>query len=74
MSNDPKSKQITDFISFYNIPSSVMNHPKHQEIKAAYSFYYAMHDSSDQAKLIARCKALMQDTLILAKQVSYFFF
>merc|ERR1719219_997787 len=30
---------ITDFVSFYTLPSTVMNHPTHSSIKAAYSFY-----------------------------------
>merc|ERR1719228_1370084 len=31
--------KLTDFISFYTLPSTVMNHPQHNSIKAAYSFY-----------------------------------
>ncbi|KAK6470336.1 glycylpeptide N-tetradecanoyltransferase 1-like [Huso huso] len=30
---------ITDFLSFYTLPSSIMNHPVHKSLKAAYSFY-----------------------------------
>lgn len=32
--------EITDFFSFYCLPSSVLNHPKYNEIKAAYSYYF----------------------------------
>ena len=28
-----KEKKITDFVSFYNLPSSVLNNPKHSHIK-----------------------------------------
>lgn len=30
---------LTDMISFYALPSTVMHHPVHKVIKAAYSFY-----------------------------------
>ena len=33
------TKKITDFISFYNLPSTVIGHPKHNILKAAYSYY-----------------------------------
>ncbi|KNE57257.1 hypothetical protein AMAG_02990 [Allomyces macrogynus ATCC 38327] len=35
-----KEGKITHFFSFYRIPSKVLNHPKHTELNAAYSFYY----------------------------------
>ena len=34
------SGPITDMISFYSIPSSVIRHPKHKELHTAYLFYY----------------------------------
>ena len=51
-----------------------MAHIKHREIKAAYCFYYAMHDLSDPVKTNARWQQLMEDTLILSKQVPSFGF
>uniref|UniRef100_A0A673AVH4 Glycylpeptide N-tetradecanoyltransferase n=1 Tax=Sphaeramia orbicularis TaxID=375764 RepID=A0A673AVH4_9TELE len=30
---------LTDFASFYTLPSTVMHHPLHRSLKAAYSFY-----------------------------------
>jgi glycylpeptide N-tetradecanoyltransferase len=30
---------ITDFGSYYHLPSTIMNHPQHKVLKAAYSFY-----------------------------------
>jgi len=36
---DPNSKEITDFLSFYLLPSSVLTHEKHKTLKAAYCFY-----------------------------------
>jgi len=31
--------QVTDFSSFYSLPSTIINHPEHSELKAAYMFY-----------------------------------
>lgn len=31
--------KITDLVSYYALPSTVMHHPVHRQIKAAYSFY-----------------------------------
>lgn len=33
------SSGITDMVSFYTLPSSVLGHPEHKEIRAAYMFY-----------------------------------
>lgn len=35
-----KNNKISDFFSFYNLPSSVLNHDKYKQIKAAYSYYF----------------------------------
>lgn len=32
---------ISDFLSFYIVPSTVQGHPRYSDIVAAYSFYYA---------------------------------
>lgn len=33
--------RITDFVSYYSLPSSVLNHDTHDTLHAAYLFYYA---------------------------------
>jgi glycylpeptide N-tetradecanoyltransferase len=33
---------ITDLVSFYNLPSSILGHPEHTELKAAYMYYTGM--------------------------------
>lgn len=52
---------LTDFTSFYTLPSTVMHHPLHRSLKAAYSFY----NVHTQTPLLD----LMNDALILAKLV-----
>ncbi len=56
--------QISDFVSFYTLPSTVMHHPTHKSLKAAYSFY------SCSAK--TPWVDLMQDALTVAKNVRLF--
>lgn len=51
--------RITDFVSYYTLPSTVMHHPIHRSIKAAYSFYAAYTTTN--------IVSLMQDALISAK-------
>jgi len=56
--------KITDFISFYHLPSSVLNHVDEQGnpelLRAAYSYYNVATSVSKEA--------LMKDALILAKK------
>merc|ERR1719378_259214 len=52
-----KDGKLTDLISFYNLPSTVINHPKHSTIKAAYTFYIVPNKHS--------IKQLMSDALVL---------
>ncbi|XP_018583871.2 glycylpeptide N-tetradecanoyltransferase 1-like isoform X1 [Scleropages formosus] len=50
---------VTDFVSFVTLPSSILNHPVHRSIKAAYSFY-TVHTRTSLEDLV-------EDALILAK-------
>lgn len=50
---------ITDFISFYSLPSSVLNHDVHKTLYAAYSFFNINTSVS--------YKELVKNALILAK-------
>ena len=55
--------EITDFVSFYTLPSTVMHHPVHSHVNAAYAFY-SFANSVPWTKL-------MQDALIIAKKVGF---
>lgn len=63
MVQDPDSKKITDFISFYTLPSSILRHDKHKLLKVAYSYYNVpgKHSLTD----------LMKDALVLAKNADF---
>jgi glycylpeptide N-tetradecanoyltransferase len=60
---DPKTKQVTDLMSFYTLPSSIIGHQKYRILKAAYSFYN-VHTKTDIVDL-------MRDNLILARQLKF---
>lgn len=57
---------VTDFVSFYTLPSSVMHHPTYKTLKAAYSFYN-VSGATPWVDLIT-------DALIIAKLVSILFY
>lgn len=59
---------MTDFISYYHLPSSVSGNPQHQMVNAAYLFYYAPKGLGDNED---RTKALVRDALIMAQQVFF---
>jgi len=52
------NNEITDFASFYKLPSTVVNNKQYDKLNAAYSFY----------NVSPRLTALMQDMLTLARK------
>lgn len=59
----PTTKRITDLVSYYTLPSTVMHHAVHKCVKAAYSFY----NVSTKTPWIE----LMNDALIAAKNDNF---
>ena len=68
---DPSTHKVTDFFSFYCLESSVIGNPKHDNVRAAYLFYYATETAfaEEEKGLKERLNELMNDALILAKGV-----
>lgn len=60
---EDKNGKITDLVSYYTLPSTVMHHPVHKTVKAAYSFY----NVSTKTPWID----LMNDALISAKNANF---
>lgn len=56
---DPETKEITDFFSFYHLNSTILRHDEHKLLKVAYSFYNWPGKHS--------LKDLVKDALIMAK-------
>lgn len=72
---DAQTKKITDYFSFYALESTVIGHPKHENVRAAYLFYYASETGLttpfDKPALKVRLNALINDALILAKRYKF---
>ncbi|SAM06982.1 hypothetical protein [Absidia glauca] len=78
---DPTTNKITDVVSFYSLPSSVIGNPKHKTLNAAYLYYYATdvafaggkETTEDGApKLLSkRLNELVLDALIMAKRFGF---
>jgi glycylpeptide N-tetradecanoyltransferase len=54
---------VTDFCSFYSLPSSILKNPKHKTLRAAYSYYNVAKTYS--------ITELTNDALILAKNEGF---
>ncbi|KAJ3037314.1 Glycylpeptide N-tetradecanoyltransferase 2 [Rhizophlyctis rosea] len=68
VSEEFETKEVVDFVSFYSLPSTVIGHPVHKHINAAYLFYYVPKDmGADPAVL----QALIKDGLILARNANF---
>lgn len=60
---DPSTDEITDFISFYSLPSSILKHEVHKTLHVAYSYYYFTGKYS--------LLDLQKDALVMAKNKGY---
>lgn len=73
---NPETHKITDFFSFYTLPSTIMNHQKHHLLEAAYLFYYAtdvafQEDADANGLLKRRLRDLIGDAIIVADQAKF---
>lgn len=55
--------KITDFVSYYTLPSTIMHHAIHKYLKAAYSFY--------NVSTVTPWVELMNDALVSAKSLGF---
>ena len=63
---DEENGEVTDFISFYALNSSILDDPHHDKINAAYAYYNFVKDNDP-----GRMKQLIRDALILAKEQKF---
>jgi glycylpeptide N-tetradecanoyltransferase len=72
---DPQSRRITDFFSFYSLPSTVINNIKYPMLEAAYLYYYGTDialPSQDEEKLLhKRLMSLIGDALVVATEANF---
>ena len=60
---DPETKELTDFISFYALNSTVLNNDKYDKLNAAYGYYYF----NTKVEL----SELYKDAIIMAKNEGF---
>jgi glycylpeptide N-tetradecanoyltransferase len=60
---DPKTKEVTDMLSFYSLPSTIIGNKQYPTLNAAYSFY--------NVPTTVSLKALLEDALIVAKSLDF---
>ncbi|KAL7420444.1 glycylpeptide N-tetradecanoyltransferase [Cryptotrichosporon argae] len=83
---DPTTHLLTDLVSFYSLPSSIMKHKTHTMLNAAYMFYYASdvifspggssddaaaHEAKARSRLGERLNALIADLLVMAQNAGF---
>ncbi|BAA97032.1 N-myristoyl transferase [Arabidopsis thaliana] len=59
----PETHDVTDFCSFYTLPSTILGNPNYTTLKAAYSYYNVATQTS--------FLQLMNDALIVSKQKGF---
>jgi len=74
---DLQTHKITDFFTFYSLPSTIIYHEKYDLLEAAYLYYYATDvafqegGSDESGALKKRLTDLVQDALIIAEQAKF---
>ncbi|KAJ7743688.1 Myristoyl-CoA:protein N-myristoyltransferase, N-terminal domain-containing protein [Mycena maculata] len=70
---DPATHVLTDFFSFYSLPSTILRSTKYQTVEAGYLYYYATEVAFDpgadeDGRLKARLMTLIGDALVIANR------
>ncbi|KAG6918147.1 hypothetical protein DXG01_016336 [Tephrocybe rancida] len=73
---DPSTHKLTDFFSFYSLPSTVINSNKFPVLEAAYLFYYASETAFVDGAVESgahkkRLEAVIGDALIVAHEANF---
>ncbi|VEU22458.1 DEKNAAC103542 [Brettanomyces naardenensis] len=69
--------RITDFVSFYVLPFTVIDNARHDKLGVAYLYYYATEEGLDGGRfdpasvkvVTKRLESLISDALVLAKNI-----
>jgi glycylpeptide N-tetradecanoyltransferase len=73
---DPQTHLITEFFSFYSLPSTIINNTKYPTLEAAYLYYYATEtafepESEISGQLKKKTQSLIGDALIIANEAGF---
>jgi len=60
---NPETKEIKDFLSFYHLPSSILKHETHKILNVAYCYYNVANTVS--------MEELLKNALIIAKNKNF---
>ena len=60
---NPETKEIKDFLSFYHLPSSILKHPTYKTLNVAYCYYNVANTVS--------MEELLRNALIIAKNKEF---
>ncbi|KAJ3514368.1 hypothetical protein NMY22_g14755 [Coprinellus aureogranulatus] len=72
----PQTRKVTDFFSFYSLPSTVIDDAKYGALEAACLYYYATERAFEPeaeigSRLKQRLMALIGDALIVANEAAF---
>ena len=73
---DPQTQRISDFFSFYSLPSTVINSTKYPVLEGAYLYYYGtetafLPGAEEDKTLQKRLMSLIGDALVVAKEAGF---
>ncbi|KAH8116866.1 N-myristoyl transferase [Phellopilus nigrolimitatus] len=72
---NPQTHKITDFFTFYSLPSTIMRSPKYDLLEAAYLFYYAtdvaLQEDTEDGRVKKRLQEIIGDALIIASSAKF---
>jgi len=73
---NPETRKITDFFSFFSLPSSVIGNVKYSVLDAAYLYYYATEtafepQAEESGALRRRLEDVIKDALIVASEAKF---
>ncbi|KAG6837290.1 hypothetical protein H0H93_011892 [Arthromyces matolae] len=73
---DPETHKITDFFSFYSLPSTVIGNTKFPVLEAAYLFYYGtetafLDGTEETGELKKRLETVIGDALVVANNAGF---
>lgn len=73
---NPQTHKITDFFTFYSLPSTIIKSTQYDLLEAAYLFYYAtdvglQEGAEGDGRLKKRLQELITDALIIANAAKF---
>lgn len=74
MEQDAETRRITDFFSFYSLPSTIIKSTKYDLLEAATLYYYGTDvalNSEEEEEITNRLRDLIGDALLVADSAKF---